>query len=456
VIRRLLGAFLLLIVVVLAGAVLPLGLQTAAQYRRDYAAATLGQARAIASVMEERLADHESEVPPKSQMRRLLDPRQGVALVNRSGRVTATAGIGFAVPHGLASGKVVTATEPGVAGESGLLVAAPVGFAQHSSGRVVLARSTEPLEGRIHDLWLTLAGVAITACLIAVGLAWSLSRWVSAPLRRLERAAREVGSGTLDARVGAVAGPVEARRLAATFDTMAARLDSLVAGHRSVIADVSHQLRTPLSALRLRLELLFHNQVEPSPESQGVLDELGRLSRLLDGLLTVARAEAATAAAEQVDLCKAVADRLEVWAPLALERGVELRLDSVVDTDAWVVRDHLDQILDNLLGNCFDLEPPPTLVRVRISGDGQMARISLADDGPGMSYRQREVAFRRFTTDRKDSGGTGLGLSIVHGLVTANGGTVSLEETPGGGLTVVIKLDRALQIRPKHPPQAVN
>ncbi len=451
-IRRLLGAFLILVVVVLAGAVLPLGLQTASQYRHDYADATLGQARAIASVMEERLADHQSNAPSASELRRLLGAGQGVALLDRAGRVTATAGIGFSVPRALASGGTTTATEPGVAGESALLAAAPVGVDPPGSGRVVLARPTEPLEGRIHALWLTLAGVAAATCLIAFGLASWLSRWASAPLRRLERAARAVGMGTLDARVGDVAGPAEARRLATTFDTMAARLDSLVASHRGVVADVSHQLRTPLSALRLRLELLFHEDGERSPEAQGVLDELSRLSRLVDGLLTVARAEAATAPAEQVDLRALVADRLEVWAPLASERGIDLHLDHVGDTGARVVRDHLDQILDNLLANSFDLEPPPSWVRVRTSGDGETAELSLADDGPGMTDRQREVAFHRFATDRKDSGGTGLGLSIVHRLVTANGGTITLEETPGGGLTVVIKLDQASLARRKDAP----
>lgn len=455
-IRRLLGAFLILIVVVLAGAVLPLGLQTASQYRHDYADATLGQARAIASVLEERLADHASGVPSAGELRRLLGPFLGVAFVARTGRVTQTAGVGFTVPAAIASGKAVTATEPGVAGESALLAAARVGKNRQRPGMVVLARSTEPLEGRVHDLWLTLAGVAVATCIIAVGLASWLSRWVSAPLRRLEKAARAVGMGTLDARVGDVAGPTEARRLAATFDTMAARLDSLVSGHRSVVADVSHQLRTPLSALRLRLELLLQGDGEPTPEAQGVLDELTRLSRLVDGLLAVARAEAATAPAEPVGLRGAVADRLDVWAPLALERGIELHLDADEDTGAWVVRDHLDQILDNLLANCFDLDPPPTLVRVRVSGDGQTAVICLADDGPGMTGRRREVAFRRFATDRQDSGGTGLGLSIVHRLVTANGGTITLEETPGGGLTVVMRLDQVVLARRNLPSQVAD
>jgi signal transduction histidine kinase len=262
--------------------------------------------------------------------------------------------------------------------------------------------------------------------------------------------------GTLDARVGDVAGPAEARRLAATFDTMAARLDSLVASQRGVVADVSHQLRTPLSALRLRLELLFHEEGGTSEEAQGVLDELSRLSRLVDGLLAVARAEAATAPAEVVDLGAAVADRLGVWAPLAGERGIDLRLDQDKATGAWVVRDHLDQILDNLLANSFDLEPPPNRVRARVTGDGQTAAISLADDGPGMTDQQREVAFQRFATDRKDAGGTGLGLSIVHRLVTANGGTITLDETPGGGLTVVLRLGQASLDPVAEPPQPAD
>lgn len=443
-IRRLLGSFLVLVVVVVVGAVVPLGLQTASHYRRDYVDATLSQSRAIASVLEERLSDHPGGHRLTASLNRLLPAGEGVAVLDRGRLVAERTGLDFRIPESLKTGRRSSLNEPGAGGESILVVRTPLGLQGEHGGSVLLARSTEPLEGRIRTLWLTLAAVAAAACLIAAALAAWLSGWVSGPLRRLESAAHAVGMGQLDRRVGTVHGPPEVRRLASTFDTMAARLDALVAGQRGMVADVSHQLRTPLSALRLRLELLADQGPQSSEEVQAVLDEVNRLSRLLDGLLTVARAESTTAPSELVDIVKVVAERVEVWAAFALERGIALEVASGEPVMAWLVRDHLDQILDNLLANCFDLSPAPRRVAVEVVGDGSNATISIADDGPGMNQRQRERAFLRFNTSRSDTGGSGLGLAIVHRLVTVNGGSVTLSDTPGGGLTVVIRLAQAV------------
>ncbi len=445
-IRRLLAAFLVLVVVVVVGAVVPLGLQTAAHYRRDYIDAAMSQARAVASVLDDRLSDHATGSALTTTLDRLLSGGEGIVVLDQNRTVSAQTGLRFRIPPSLRGGGQTSVTEPGIHGEALLVVRAPLEPQTASGASVLLSRSTEPLEGRIRALWLTLAAVAVAACLIAAALAAWLSRWVVAPLRRLESAARAVGMGQLDHRVGTVHGPTEVRRLASTFDTMATRLDALVAGQRGMIADVSHQLRTPLSALRLRLELLADEDAEPT-EVQGVLDEVSRLSRLLDGLLAVARAESTTSPSELVDVANVVSERVEVWAAFALERGIRLEVTSRDPVRAWFVRDHLEQILDNVLANCFDLTPAPTRVAVEIAGHGGTASITVADDGPGMDQRQRERAFLRFNTSRSDNGGSGLGLAIVHRLVTVNGGSVTLSDTAGGGLTVDIRIPQAVVSR---------
>ena len=129
--------------------------------------------------------------------------------------------------------------------------------------------------------------------LAAALLAFALARWVSRPLAGLDSAAGRLADGNLASRAVVDSGPPELRRLGTTFNTMAGRLEALVHGNRAVIADVSHQLRTPLAALRLRLDLLAAD-TDPDPETTGhelagALDELARLSRLVDGLLAVAQ-----------------------------------------------------------------------------------------------------------------------------------------------------------------------
>lgn len=445
--RRILVGLLALAALLLGGAVLPLGLETAAHFRLDYADATLGQARALASIAEERLSDHEASLPLRHDLGRYVGRDEGVVLLDATGATVDRAGLRFTLlPRvAVATSPVTSTIETG--GGTVVLAAVPVGEAASRVGVLVLARRTEPLEARIRTLWLTLAGAAVASLLAAVGLAFWLSRWVTRPLRRLEEATHVAGAGNLEVRAGIAKGPPEVRRLAAAFDAMTSRLNTLLDGHRAVIADVSHQLRTPMSALRLRLELLPEQESPDRAELSGALDEVNRLSRLIDGLLAVARADSTSQAPTPIDVRAVISERVAAWSPLAAERGVDLTLVPGPAVMAWAVPDHLEQILDNLLGNCFDLEPPPGHVRLNVTGEGDDAVVSVEDDGSGMSPTQRQNAFRRFATDHADTGGTGLGLAIVQRLIIAAGGRVSLTETPGGGLTVVFSLARVLGTR---------
>ncbi len=442
--RRILVGLLALAALLLGGAVLPLGLVTTAHYRTDYADATLAQARALASVAEERLSDHEANLPLKHDLGRYVGPDQGVLLLDAAGATIDRAGLSFALPKNVA----LTATPQTSTIERGdetfTLAAAPVGDTSTQVGVLVLVRPTEPLEARIRTLWLWLAGAAVTSLLAAGGLSLWLSKWVTKPLRQLEEATHVAASGNLQVRAGIVKGPPEVRRLASAFDSMASRLNTLLDSHRAVIADVSHQLRTPMSALRLRLELLPEHESPDRAELNAALSEVNRLSRLIDGLLAIARADATSQGPALIDVSEVSSERVTAWSPLAAERGVDLSLIPSAPVRAWAVPGHLEQILDNLLGNCFDLEPPPEHVRLNVTAEGDNAVVRVADDGPGMSPAQRQNAFRRFATGHADTGGTGLGLAIVQRLIAAAGGQITLEETSGGGLTVVFSLTRAL------------
>jgi signal transduction histidine kinase len=220
---------------------------------------------------------------------------------------------------------------------------------------------------------------------------------------------------------------------------MAGRLEALVHGNRAMMADVSHQLRTPLAALRLRLDLLAADADEATAaELAGAQGEIARLSRLVDGLLAVARAESAVTVPVPVQVADVVRDRVVAWSPVAEERAVGLAATAPGQVHASLGEGHLEQILDNLIANALDAVPAGGHVRVSAQPGGQGARVVVTDDGPGMSRAQQEAAFRRFASNT--SGGTGLGLAIVHRLVTSNGGSAELSDTKGGGLTVTLDL----------------
>jgi signal transduction histidine kinase len=279
--------------------------------------------------------------------------------------------------------------------------------------------------------------------LVSVVLARSLVR----PLAEMERGAIDLGRGSLSTRVPVPAGPHELRTLARSFNTTASQLEQLVGAQQAFVADASHQLRTPLAALRLRLENLEGDVAPPGQEDlEGALEEVQRLSVLVDGLLLLARAEQHGTAPEAIDVAAVVESRREAWLDLAEERGVRIDARASAAT-ALVTRGRLEQVLDNLLNNALGVAPPGSAVRITASTVDDHVEIRVADAGPGMSEAQRARAFDRFwradTPPEERGEGFGLGLSIVQQLVTADGGEVHLGTGPDGGLEVTMDVPRA-------------
>jgi signal transduction histidine kinase len=197
--------------------------------------------------------------------------------------------------------------------------------------------------------------------------------------------------------------------------------------------------------MRLRLELLRGDlDGRADDDINATLAEIDRLSRLVDGLLAVARAENAEVAPAPVDVAQVVDERHQAWAPVAAERGVRIDVAAPADSPvASVTPGHLEQVLDNVIDNALDAVAPGgrIVMRVHEPHAGRVV-LSIEDNGRGMSDAQRARAFHRFASGDPDHG-TGLGLAIVHRLVTSDGGTVRLDDTPGGGTTVVVDLPAA-------------
>jgi signal transduction histidine kinase len=437
--RRIVLAILALICALLCTVVIPLGLITAEHDRQDFQDQAISTARSLASVVEEKLADHEHGTKLTTAIAQIRADGDQIIVYGAAGN--RIAGIGpTAAPSAV---RQVMSGQAAIVRPSGgrLLVLAPVRSDEprRTVGAVALSRPTGPLGRRLAALWAWLAAVSVAGLAAGTVVAIALARWVSGPLSALEATARQLGDGALGARSALSSGPREIRRLAADVNTMAGRLEALVHGHRAMMADVSHQLRTPLAALRLRLDLLGQDaDARMAEEIAGAQDEIARLSRLVDGLLAVARAENVVTRPVSVAVPGVISDRTTAWRPAAEERGIEVTAVSTGPVSASLGDGHLEQILDNLLANAIDAVPPGGHVRVRSGAAGPMTSIIVEDDGPGMSESQRTAAFRRFFS--ATAGGSGLGLAIVHRLVTSNGGHAELSDTPGGGLTVTLRL----------------
>ncbi len=445
---RIVAAVLALITAALASMAIPLGLLTAAQDRRDFRADTLAMARSTANIAEEGIGDG-SGGPLLTRSVRVLAHR-GIRAGVYDAAGHEVAGTGTAPLPAVVLPAALRGTGPrSYPADGWLTVTIPIRAdgGRPVIGTVALSRPTAALTHRIAVLWTLIGGVSLASLLAAVVIAVSLARWAAKPITSLVDAARRLGDGDLGTRAGIRSGPPEVRRLAAAFTVMAARLQALVHGHQTMVADVSHQVRTPLAALRLRLDLLAQDCDEATAaELAGAQEEIGRLTRLVNGLLTVARAEHSTAAPVRIEAGDVAADRAAVWRPSAEERGVTLTAVCPAPVSVRAVDGHLEQILDNLLANALDVVPPGGTITVTTQASSGLARLTVADTGPGMTPAQQKAALRRFATG--SPGGTGLGLAIVDRLVTTGGGTVTLSDTPGGGLTITIELP----LSPDRPP----
>lgn len=308
-------------------------------------------------------------------------------------------------------------------------------------------RVTYPLSfvnDRIHKIWLVLGAIGAVVLLVVFAVGIMLSRSLTRPIADLEHGARALGRGELGTRVDVPSGPHELHALARSFNSTAARLEQLVESQRGFVADASHQLRTPLAALRLRLENLT-DEVTPggSGDLSGAVDEVARLSLLVDGLLALARAEQHGSHPSEIDVHEVVEARCGAWRDLAEESDVRLEVDAN-HVRALATPGRLEQVLDNLLNNALEVAPGGSAIELGVRQDCDDVRIRIADAGPGMSEAQQEHAFDRFwRADEQGSTGFGLGLAIVRQLAVADGGAVTLATSGAGGLEVTVSLPAA-------------
>ena len=276
--------------------------------------------------------------------------------------------------------------------------------------------------------------IAIGGIVLLLGLAAGalIARQIAGPLRRLDDAAGRVKEGDLSARAK-VEGSEEQRSLATTFNQMTARLERLVEGQREFVADASHQLRTPLSGLRLRLEeaRAVARDRDTEEEIEGALVEVDRLAAMVTELLLLSQAGEADAPAEQVDLADAARRAAERF-PAAVSTVSGAPVPPVRVAPADLDRT-LDVLVENALhygGDTVTLVPRP-------------GAIDVLDEGPGIDPAELEQVFERFhrgSAGRAGPPGTGLGLPIARELMRRWGGDVRLANREGGGAAATLEL----------------
>ncbi|MEI6622259.1 MAG: ATP-binding protein [Actinomycetes bacterium] len=335
-------------------------------------------------------------------------------------------------------------------GEQILYVAVPVLSGSETLGAVRLTYPASELNQRVNERVQGIGLVAGLTLLASVLVAIVLAGTITRPLRRLQQTTAKLASGDLSARAEPGQGAPEWRSLNNDLNTMANRIEKLVEAQRSFAADASHQLRTPLTVLRLRLDEAADNLEENPHDASAPLDaaraETERLQHVIDGLLQLARTEGARIKPISVDLAEIVRERIDVWAPYAEEHGVELLVSTPERALVLAIPGGAEQIVDNYIDNAISVSNSGSAVQVAVeppsAADARTITLRIRDSGPGLSTEQRKRAFDRFWQGRTDNSGTGIGLAIVSQLAEASGATVELLQSPTGGIDAVARFKR--------------
>ena len=331
-------------------------------------------------------------------------------------------------------------------GQDLLYTAVPVTNNGQVVGAVRITQDLAAVHHRVRRAILALIAIGAFALVLGLALAWFLAGSLSRPLRNLAATARRVEGGDLEARAE-VNGATEQREVSAAFNDMAERLGTVLAAQREFVANASHQLRTPLTGLRLRLESArVRAGREAGPELEAAELEVERLARLLTSLLTLAREGDSPGTARPVSLARAAERAYERWAAAAEQDGRELVLAGSGDATIAASEEDLAILLDNLIENAVRYSP--TRVEIDWGRDGDEAWLAVLDEGPGLAAGEETALFDRFARGSagRERPGTGLGLAIVQTLAHRWRGSATLANRLEGGTRAEVRFPAAATV----------
>jgi two-component system, OmpR family, sensor histidine kinase BaeS len=285
--------------------------------------------------------------------------------------------------------------------------------------------------------------VGVLLFVLGIALVGRSVRRMVAPIGEVMDAADRVADGDYAARVSA-RGPREMRRLGHAFNEMTARLQTSDDQRRRLLADVTHELRTPLAVIQGNLEGMVDGVYALDEDGVSrVLEETRVMARLLDDLQLLATADSGVLGLDRrpTELAALVRDAVAAFEPRAERSGVALSSVAEGPSEALVDPVRVRQVLDNLVGNALRHTPAGGEVTIRLSGRDDAVEIAVVDTGPGIPPDRIDGIFDRYTRSA-DSGGTGLGLAIARALVEAHGGSIGAESEEGRGATLRVVLPR--------------
>jgi signal transduction histidine kinase len=337
------------------------------------------------------------------------------------------------------------------------VAAAPIIDEGELVGAVRISRDVKTVQENVGRATAAIVAVAAGGLIAGLVLAVALARSLAGPLSRLAVAARRLGSGDLSARAGKLEGGTEVDELAGSFDEMASRVERTVRSQREFVANASHQLRTPLTGIKLRLEAAIAETTEQVVRDQlrAADKEVDRLSRIIERLLTMA-GQMEEGRVPHADLGEAVGRAMQRWHERAARSASSLVQDGSTDgatIPAFADPHDVDQVLDVLIDNA--LTHAAGLVEVSAAADGQRATVSVADRGPGIPADEAARVTERFFRGRgAPAGGSGLGLAIARELAERWGGGI---EVHGGttGTRVEVWFPNAADTKASPAPEGL-
>lgn len=321
-----------------------------------------------------------------------------------------------------------------------LATAAPVVRNGHVTGAVRVTQSVDAVHHAVRRSIVGLALIGLFVLAVGLGAGIVIAAEFARPVKRLDEAARRIAGGDLEVHAP-IEGSSEQRSLSATFNEMTARLSRAIRAQQSFVADASHQLRTPLTGLRLRIEEARALGVSDGAavELRAAEHEVERLAKTIDELLVLSRAGEHDAPGEIVDLGRAVRDAGSRWRTFATEHGTKLAV-TVDDrrVTALAARADVDRALDALVENAILYSARDTTVTV----SARNRTITVDDEGSGLTEDEQEQVFERFFRGRAGASvveGTGLGLPIARELARRWGGDASIQNRDGRGARATLE-----------------
>ncbi|MFC0529420.1 sensor histidine kinase [Phytohabitans kaempferiae] len=464
--RRLVSTYVLLLCMVLLALEVPLAVSLTNRETQRVMADRLADATRFAALAAPALRNDEFD-QVKAELRRyhelygiasvLLDQDQGVKSVF-GGPLPADDRMEPAIRGALAGRQVGSPTTLWPWSPEPLIVAVPVNDGSAVLGTVVTISPTSRNRHAVISSWLELGLLGLLAVVACVVTALRMAGWVLRPVIRLDAVAHEIAAGDSLARVQPEHGPPELRRMSASFNEMADAVAESLERQRSFVAHASHQLRNPLTVLRLRVEDLGTNLVDDETaraDHEIALAETDRLADVLDGLLALARAERGQKRDEVVDAVEVARDRWLAWRPMTERRGVDL-VTLVPDRPLYTrhVATALDQSLDALIDNALKFTPTGGRVEIEVAAREGGVEVVVRDNGCGMTEEQYQLATERFwrAPDAQNVEGAGLGLPIVTVLVEASGGRLTLGPARPHGLEARMWFPAAPAPAPRPEP----